>query len=158
MQAHEQLVSRFYSAFANRDYQAMNSCYSDDIVFFDPVFDLLRGDEVRAMWEMLCRNAQEFSLEYNNIQSLDEEYVTCDWIARYKFSQTGNKVINKVKAHMRIKDGLVIEHSDAFRVSEWASQALGWKGKLFGWTNFMRRKIKNQARKNLVRFMEKKGS
>lgn len=63
MQPNEELISRFYSCFQQRDYKGMNSCYSDDIVF-DPVFTLLEGDQVRAMWEMLCKNAKDFSLEF----------------------------------------------------------------------------------------------
>jgi hypothetical protein len=56
---------------------------------------------------------------------------------------------------MRIKEGKIIEHSDAFKLSKWAAQALGLKGQLLGWTGFMKRKIQQNARKNLVAFMEK---
>jgi hypothetical protein len=57
---------------------------------------------------------------------------------------------------MKLKDGKIIEHSDAFRLSTWISQALGWKGVLFGWTGFMKRAVQKNARKNLQRFMERK--
>ena len=136
----------------------MNSCYSDDIIFSDPVFGLLKGDEVRAMWEMLCRNAKDFSLSFSDIQPVDEEYYTCRWTAIYTFSKTGNKVTNNIKAFMRIKDEKIIEHSDAFRLSTWIGQALGWKGVWFGWTAFMKRAVQKNARKNLVAFMERKRS
>ena len=108
------------------------------------------------MWEMLCRNAKEFSLTFSNIQLLDEEYATCNWVATYTFSRTGRKVINSIKAFMKLKDGKIIEHSDAFKLSKWAAQALGWKGVLLGWTGFMKRKIQKNARKNLIAFIEKK--
>ena len=65
---------------------------------------------------------------------------------------------NNIKAFMRIKDGKIIEHSDAFRLSTWLDQALGWKGVWFGWTGFMKRAIQNNARKNLLKFMEKKNA
>lgn len=136
----------------------MNSCYSEDIVFNDPAFGLLRGDEARCMWEMLCKNAKDFSLTFSNIQMLDEEYATCNWVARYTFSKTGRKVVNDIKAHMKLKDGKIIEHSDAFKLSKWAAQALGFKGALLGWTGFMKRKIQKNARKNLIAFIEKKES
>lgn len=134
----------------------MNSCYSDNIDFSDPVFGRLRGDEVKYMWEMLCTNAKDFSLVFSNIQLLDEEYATCNWTATYTFSKTGRKVVNKIKAYMKLKDGKIIEHSDAFKLSIWASQALGWKGALFGWMGWMKRKIRNNARKNLIKFIEAK--
>lgn len=154
MPDHTEIIARFYTAFQQRNAAAMNACYSEDIVFSDPAFGLLQGDEVRAMWEMLCKNATDFSLQFSNIQLLDEEYATCNWVASYTFSKTGRKVVNHIKAFMRLKDGKIIEHSDAFKLSKWAAQALGWKGALFGWTGFMKRKIQNNARRSLMKFME----
>lgn len=151
-----ELITKFYTAFGQLDHQAMNSCYSEDIVFSDPVFGFLRGDEVKYMWEMLCRNAKDLEIEFSNIKAVDEEYYNCDWVAHYTFSATGNKVVNRIKAFMRIRDGKIIEHSDAFRLSKWSAQALGWKAVLFGWTGFMKRGIQKKARRNLVRFIESK--
>lgn len=158
MNANEILIEKFYSAFQKLDYETMNSCYSEDIVFNDPVFGILQNGEVKAMWEMLCRNAKDFSLGYSEIQPVDEEYYTCRWTATYTFSKTGKKVVNHVKAFIRIRDGKIVEHSDAFRLSTWMGQAFGWKGMMFGWTSFMKRKVQNAARKNLMKFIEKGGT
>lgn len=147
------VIEKFYSSFQKRDAAGMNACYSDDIVFSDPVFLILREDEVRCMWEMLCKNAKDFSLTFSDIELLDEEYATCKWQATYTFSATGRKVINNIKAYMKLKDGKIIEHSDAFRLSTWIGQALGWKGVLFGWTSFMKRAVQNKARRNLLKYM-----
>jgi ketosteroid isomerase-like protein len=156
MQSNAQIITRFYTAFQILDYETMNSFLSDDIVFSDPAFGLLKGDEVKYMWEMLCKNARDFSLSFSNIQLLDDEYATCNWVASYTFSKTGRKVVNNIKAFMKLKDGKIIEHSDAFKLSKWASQAFGWKGELFGWMGWMKRKIQKNARKNLIQFIEKK--
>lgn len=104
MSANEDIIKRFYSAFQKLDYQTINDCYSEDIVFSDPVFMVLKGDEVRAMWEMLCKNAKDFSLTFSNITMLDEEYATCNWVATYTFSKTGRKVVNRIKAFMKFYD------------------------------------------------------
>lgn len=158
MNNNKQVIEKFYSAFQRLDYKTMQSCYSDDIVFSDPVFMVLNGDEVRSMWEMLCKNARDFSLTFSDIELIDDEYATCSWTANYIFSKTGNRVVNEIKAFMRLKDGKIIEHSDGFRLSTWAAQALGWKGVLFGWTGFMKRGIQKNARKNLVYFMQSKNA
>ena len=158
MNNNKQTIERFYIAFQQLDYKAMQQCYSDDIIFSDPVFLLLKGEEVRAMWEMLCKNARDFSLSFSDIELIDEEYATCSWVASYTFSKTGNKVVNYVKAFMKLKDGKIIEHSDGFRLSTWAAQALGWKGVLFGWTGFMKRGIQKNARKNLAYYMQSKNA
>jgi ketosteroid isomerase-like protein len=154
--SNEQVIERFYTAFSKLDHRTMNDCYSEDIIFSDPVFLTLKGDYVRGMWEMLCKNAKDFSLSFSNIQLLDDEYATCEWTASYTFSATGKQVVNKIKAFMRLKDGKIIEHSDAFRLSTWIAQALGWKGVLFGWMGLMKRAVQNKAKRNLIRFMEKK--
>lgn len=156
MQTNADIISKFYTSFQQLDYTTMNSCYSDDIVFSDPAFGLLKGEEVKFMWEMLCINAKDFSLTFSNIQLLDEEYATCNWVASYTFSKTGKKVVNRIKAFMKLKDGKIVEHSDAFRLSTWAAQALGWKGQLFGWMGWMKRRIQHNARKSLIQFIEKK--
>ena len=43
MLINEELINKFYSAFQKLDHAAMNSCYSEDIVFFDPVFGIIAG-------------------------------------------------------------------------------------------------------------------
>lgn len=156
MDPNEALINKFYSAFQQKDYKTMNSCYSDDIIFYDPAFEILRGDEARFMWEMLCKNATNFSLTYGNIIKLDDEYYTCDWVATYTFSKTGRKVVNNIRANMRFANGEIVEHSDAFSLHKWSSQALGFAGKLFGWNSFFQRKIKNRAKKNLLKFIQAK--
>jgi hypothetical protein len=151
----EELINKFYGAFSKLDYSTMNSCYSDDIVFFDPVFGLLRGDQARAMWEMLCTSAKDLSISWSNIVHLDEEYSTCEWTARYTFTKTGRPVVNKIKANMRFGADKIIEHSDAFSLHNWSKQAFGFTGWLFGLNSFFQNKIKNTARKRLLKFMER---
>lgn len=153
MHINEQVITKFYSAFQKLDYKTMQSCYSDDIIFSDPVFGVLKGDEAKAMWEMLCKSAKDFSLTFGEIELLDEEYATCRWTASYTFSKTGKRVINRIKAYMKLENGKIIEHSDAFRLSTWIGQALGWKGVLFGWTGFMKRAVQKKARRGLDGFM-----
>ena len=149
-------INKFYTAFKKLDADAMCSYYSDDIVFFDPAFELLKGSEAKYMWQMLCKNAKDFSLTYGNIIKLDDEYSTCDWEAHYTFSKTGRKVVNKIRANMKFADGKIIEHSDAFSLHKWSAQALGFSGWLLGWNKFFQNKIKNTAKKNLLNFMQPK--
>jgi hypothetical protein len=134
----------------------MQDCYSDDIIFSNPVFGLLKGEKAKAMWEMLCKNAKDFKLNFFNIELRDEEYATYNWTASYTFSKTGNKVENKIKAYMKLSEGKIIEHSDAIRLSTWLAQAMGWKGVLFGWTGFMKRAVQKSARKSLDVFITQK--
>ena len=155
MNTDEQLIDSFYRSFQKQDAAKMNACYSDDVIFFDPVFGLLQAHEARAMWAMLCQNARDLTITFNDIKALDDEYYTCNWTATYTFSRTGRKVVNKIKAYMRFSEGKIIEHSDAFSLYNWAKQAFGLTGFLIGWSNFFQKKIRKQARMNLEKFMSK---
>ncbi|MEJ7627000.1 MAG: nuclear transport factor 2 family protein [Ferruginibacter sp.] len=155
MDNNEQVINNFYSAFQQRDHKKMNDCYSDDVVFFDPVFGLLQAQQVKKMWEMLCTNATDLSIIYGNIQNLGDDYYICDWEATYTFSKTGRKVVNKIKAHMRFSEGEIVEHSDGFSVHKWSKQAIGFTGVLFGWNSFFQKKIRNMAHMSLLNFITK---
>ncbi len=150
MDVNIETINSFYSAFSKLDAGGMNARYSNDIVFSDPVFGMLEGEEVRKMWKMLCRNAVGFNLEFGNITDKGDGYYTCDWTASYTFSATGNRVVNKARAYMQLENGLIIGHSDAFRFYKWARQAFGIKGWMFGWTTFFQRRVRARVRKMLA--------
>lgn len=150
----QDVITRFYTSFSQLNSAEMNNCYAEEIVFFDPVFEMLQGNEVRCMWEMLCRNAKDFSISFSNIKDLGDCYYTCDWVAEYAFSANGKKVINNVRANMKIENGFIIEHSDAYSLHKWAAQALGFSGWLLGWNSFYQKQIKNKAKRRLLEYME----
>ncbi len=150
-----EVVTKFYSAFQKLDSATMKECYSDDAIFQDPAFGILNGSEVKAMWEMLCKNAKDFSLMFDQIEAEDEEYITCRWIANYTISATGRKVENRIKAYLRIKDGKIIEHTDYFNFWRWSRQAMGLSGWLLGWSSFFKLQVTKQARERLMKYMEK---
>jgi ketosteroid isomerase-like protein len=150
-----QTITKFYTAFQQLDFATMNNCYSDDVVFNDPAFGLLDAAQTKAMWQMLCSSAKDFSLEFGPIKTDDDEYYITNWVANYTFSATGKKVTNRIKAFMRLQDGVIIEHSDAFSFHKWASQALGFSGWLLGWNRLFHKSVTNKALKNLHKFMQK---
>lgn len=153
MRTNEQTIHRFYTAFQELDYATMQGCYHSAAVFNDPAFGLLDVNETRAMWEMLCKRAKDFSLVFGNIKLLDEEYATCEWTASYLFSKNNRRIVNRITAHMKFKDGLIIEHTDAFDIYRWCRQALGFTGILFGWSPWMNKRIQKQAKEGLAKFM-----
>ena len=153
MNENQKLIREFYTALQNADYKKMQECYHDDAIFFDPVFEDLNAVEVRAMWEMLCKSARNFSVEFSNAEA-DAEYGTCQWVAHYTFSQTGKKVTNKIKAYFRFYEGRIIEHTDNFDMWVWSRQALGLPGWVLGWSNVLQKRIRAKAQDNLAKFMQ----
>jgi len=130
--------------------------YHDDITFKDPAFGVLRGEEAKNMWRMLCKTQQgkDFKVKASNIEYTAEEG-KARWETYYTFSKTGRKVHNVINATFKFKDGKIINHVDRFNLYRWAKQAMGFKGFLVGWTSFFRKKLNNQTRFLLSEFQKK---
>ena len=145
----------FYDAFSRKDYAKMRTYYAPDATFEDPAFKLDSGERAADMWEMLCKRGADLELEYE-VLSVDDEGGEVKWEARYTFSQTGNKVHNIIHATIKLRDGKIVEHRDAFDFWRWSSQALGLPGKLLGWSGFLRGKVRQQAGAQLERYVAKR--
>lgn len=147
----EQIITAFYTAFQNKDAEQMVSFYHDDIEFTDPAFGTLQGEHAKNMWRMLLANSKDLSLEFSQI-STSGNTGKAHWEARYTFSQTGRKVLNKIDAEFTFKEGKIINHVDSFNLKTWAKQALGFKGAVLGGTAFFKRKLNQQTQALLARF------
>ncbi len=152
MTPNKQLISSFYTSFQNKDYKAMQNCYADDAVFNDEVFVNLNSTEVKFMWEMFCIKGKDLQIEFNNIHA-DDEKGSAEWNATYTFSKTNRKVINRIKAKFTFANGKIKRHTDHFDFYKWSAQALGIPGILFGWTIFLKNKVRKEGRKNLEAYM-----
>jgi ketosteroid isomerase-like protein len=150
--ANENLIERFYTAFAERDGAAMAACYAPQVRFSDPVFTDLHGPEAGAMWRMLTGQARDLRVELLEHEA-DGERGSARWRARYTFTQTGRPVVNDVRAAFRFGDGLIVEHRDEFGFHRWARQALGPPGLLLGWTPLVRSAVRRRARSSLDDFI-----
>ena len=149
------LIQKFYTAFANFNAEEMASCYHKDVLFEDPAFGKLNQKEVISMWKMLLeRRNGNLKIEFSDVVA-NEKSGSATWIATYIFSQTNRKVLNIIEAKFEFKDGLIIKHTDHFDFYKWTKQALGAKGYLLGWTNFMQKKVQQNARKSLQNYMQK---
>ena len=130
----------------------MGACYAPDAGFSDPVFQDLRGDEVRAMWRMLCERGKDLTVSHSAVEA-DDASGTARWEADYTFSGTGRKVHNEIAASFKFADGLIADQVDRFDLWRWSRQALGPTGLLLGWSPVVRNKVRAQARANLEAFM-----
>ncbi|MEE4102888.1 nuclear transport factor 2 family protein [Pseudomonas viridiflava] len=152
-QANSALITRFYEAFAQLDAEAMSACYTEDVLFSDPVFGELRGSQAGDMWRMLTSRAKDFSVVFDQVRA-DDRSGSAHWVATYLFSQTGRTVVNDIQARFVFRDGLICEHHDHFDLWRWSRQALGAKGLLLGWTPMVQNAVRGQAQKGLKTFTE----
>jgi ketosteroid isomerase-like protein len=155
MTANENTIQKFYTAFANGDTIQMCECYHPNIQFRDPIFGLLKGNDVCKMWKMLIEKSKgDIKIEYFDVKA-DEYLGSVSWIATYHFSKTNKKVVNSIATKLHFQDGLIIKQNDDFDFWKWSKQALGVQGFIFGWTGFMQQKIQEQAIESLKKFKSK---
>ena len=132
----------------------MQECYADDVTFDDPAFPGLTGKRAKAMWHMLVVNGKDLQLTFSDVIANDSTG-SCNWVAVYTFSLTDNKVTNRVHADFNFKNGKIANHRDTFDFHKWASQAMGMKGMLLGWTGFFKRKVQGITKGRLDAFVAK---
>ncbi|HEX5277124.1 MAG TPA: nuclear transport factor 2 family protein [Fluviicoccus sp.] len=156
MHPNAQLITTFYEAFQKLDAETMAACYHPDVRFTDPVFPKLQGTEAADMWRMLASRAKDFSLTFDDVRA-DDNTGEAHWVATYTFSQTGNTVVNDIRASFTFKDGKIITHTDRFHLWRWAGQALGLKGWLLGGTPLVKSAIRKQAAKGLAAYRKEIG-
>ncbi|MGF1637413.1 MAG: nuclear transport factor 2 family protein [Cyclobacteriaceae bacterium] len=90
MTTNKNLIYSFYSAFQNKDYITMQSCYAENATFSDPVFKNLNAKQVRAMWEMFCVKSPDLSIDFDSVES-NAHGCSAKWKATYSFSAKKSK-------------------------------------------------------------------
>lgn len=153
------LLTRFYTAFAALDAEAMFDCYAPDSRFEDEVFSLRGRNEVGGMWRMLCdavkaKSRADWKLDFRDIQA-DATTGKAHWEATYRFSATGRLVHNIIDGEFVFRDGLIVDHHDHFDFHRWSRQALGLPGLFLGRTALLRKKVRTQAAANLQAYLSR---
>jgi ketosteroid isomerase-like protein len=155
MHRNAELIRDFYTCFANRDARGMAACYHPSVKFSDEVFVELEGAKANAMWRMLCERGKDLKIEFRDIKA-DDSTGSAHWEAWYTFSPTGRNVHNKIDARFEFRAGKIFRHRDTFDFKDWAAQALGPKGRLLGWSGFLKKRVRAQAAKSLAEYMRAK--
>jgi len=148
-------IERLYKAFASLDAKTMAECYALDAQFDDEAFSLRGRTHIGGMWAMLCsaikkKGRSDWKLEVSAITDR-----SAHWEPTYRFSQTGRMVTNIIDAEFEFdSQGLIKRHRDRFNFWRWSRQALGLPGLLFGWTGWMRGKVRRAATRGLAKHLE----
>lgn len=157
MNANEQLIGAFYTAFQNRDYEAMQKCYSDDATFSDEVFKDLNAEQVRKMWEMLIEKGCDLQITFEKVEA-GEKTGSAEWTAVYTFSKTGRKVSNHIRSSFLFQDGKILQHTDRFNLRKWLKQAFGPIAAIPFMTAVLKSRVQKSAKKNLFDYMNQRRS
>ena len=154
MEDHEQLIARFYEAFAANDHATMAASYADDATFSDPVFPNLTADEARSMWRMFCTSGNDVKITHSDVKA-DERSGSARWEAVYRFPKTGREVHNRIAASFLFRGGKIVRHKDDFDLYAWTRMVLGPMGTALGWTPLVQGQVRKQAAAQLRSFQAK---
>jgi hypothetical protein len=148
-------IEQFYKAFASLDSKTMAECYALDATFEDEIFQLRGRTHVGGMWAMLCAAVKKSGRTDWKLEVRDITERSAHWEPTYRFSATGRIVHNVIDAEFEFdSQGLIKRHRDRFDFYRWARQALGLRGVLFGWTDWLRRKVQRQANRSLATHLQ----
>lgn len=153
-QNNKEFIIRFYSALQTLNYEEMQRAYHPEAQFSDPVFGTLNAAEVKAMWQMLLTRGKDLQVAFSNVHAT-QTTGKCRWEAWYTFSKTGRSVHNVIRSSFQFKDGKIYRQRDSFNIWRWSRHALGAAGLFLGWTPWIRREVKEGARQNLKKFMQR---
>ncbi|MFT3903957.1 MAG: nuclear transport factor 2 family protein [Niabella sp.] len=148
----KELIAHFFNAFARLDHEEMNNCLSSEVMFSEPLFGILQGDDVSNLNRMKCARLKDFKLKVQQVEELDDEYLTCSWVVDYCHADTGSRVVMPIKSFLRVIDGKITEYSDAYRLSTWLAKVHGVTGVLFGWTGTMKKRAMKKYAVRLANF------
>jgi limonene-1,2-epoxide hydrolase len=157
MEETQNIIEKFYEAFCELDAERMVEYYHDEVTFEDPAFGVLKGEDAKNMWRMLCESQQgkNFEVMTSAIEA-SEKTGKATWEAYYTFGKQQRKVHNIIMAHFEFKEGKIINHIDRFNLYKWSKQAMGTTGFLVGWTAFFRRKLQKKTRLRLSEFSKRR--
>lgn len=144
MSPNDEVIARFYDAFAAGDADTMAGCYHEEIHFHDPVFQDLHGPDVMKMWRVLLGRSDDLRITLGEHRA-DADTGSAHWSGRYTFSQTGRVVQNEIDASFRFGEGLIVDHVDRFDLWKWSRMALGLPGVLLGWSPVVQGRIRRES-------------
>lgn len=129
------VAARFFSRLAARDAEGAMACCDASIEYSSPFFEgahARRGTEsVGAMWRAWLQMLPDARISCDDIRA-GHEHALARWTARYTFPGTSRQVRQDLSADLVFAAGKIIRHRDRFGLHEWASQAYGISGQLFG--------------------------
>lgn len=141
-----EVIHNFYTVFAKGNADEMVSYYHPDVVFEDPVFGRLKGDEAGRMWRMLiARSKGNLKITFSDVK-VAGNFGEAKWEAVYPFGSEKRLDHNKIQSAFECKEGKIIKQKDTFDLWKWAGMALGLKGNY--WDGFHLSKIKSEPNLN----------
>lgn len=143
-----EIVKEFYEALNKRDYKIVNGLYHSEAKYRDEIFDF-NGIEIHALWYNATLPEMDISVKLESIREEGDKVIT-EWEMRYTLDIIKRRINLKEKGVFEFKDEKIYRHTDTYDFWAWCTQAFGAIGRVMGWSNWLRNRVRNQARKSVL--------
>jgi hypothetical protein len=151
--SNQQIVEKFLSCYQQHDYEGMQSCLDDGVIFSDFAFDI-HGKEVISMWHWFCIKypPREQPIDVPEFTVLEEtgDTILAKYRVKYLYGEDHRPVDYFIRARFTLKNDRIIEqHDEFFSISEYefAKMAFGFPEALLGLTPASDNRKEKNARK-----------
>jgi len=122
------VAKSFYDAYCKGDMATLEKLYDPKVKWSDTITSFGDREGTMGMWRALAASHASYSYR---IVSAQGDKVVVNWLADYQL--LGNPVHNDVMATLVIKDGRIVQHTDAYSWDRWAAQVFPRLGALSSW-------------------------
>jgi hypothetical protein len=147
-----QVLHRYQQAFSQGSIESIKRCYASDVIYFDPLYGYLHGDQVGYMWASKFAEFATYTISTGELADQGDGYYNMKYDIAYT-SRSQMSIKMAVQCFFKIDDERIVEQSEAFSVHELLRQERGLIGHLMGWNRMMQQSRKNKARRMLLNFM-----
>lgn len=147
-----QVLLDYSNSFEKRNIKAMTACYTSDVIYFDPLFGYLDGEQVTAMWQLRLSDLDQFAIALEKIADEGDGYYKMKYSISYR-KKDNRPVSMNVQVFFKLDQNRIVEQSEAFSVHALLKQERGMIGHLMGWNRMMQQARKNKARKELLKYL-----
>jgi len=74
MTVNQELISKFFDSFNERDFKKMRQSCASELSYFDPMYNLLWGNDVFLMWRDCYEKCNHFSIIKESIKDEGDGY------------------------------------------------------------------------------------
>ena len=141
-------VKDFFKALNQGDYKSANELYHPNAIYEDEIFSF-KGFEIHALWYTATRPGMDMSADCISIEEVGDK-VICIWKMSYTIDSINRKIELQEKATFFFDGDKVIKHIDEYDFWSWCIQAFGLPGRLFGWSKWLRNRVRFQAKKSVL--------
>jgi hypothetical protein len=105
-----QVLSRYQHAFSEGSVESIKRCYAADVIYFDPLYGYLHGDQVGYMWASKFDEFATFTISTGEVADQGDGYYKMKYDIAYT-SRSQMSIKMAVQCFFKIDDERMMQQS-----------------------------------------------